>query len=119
LTSETCKPGVDLGRAVAQAPDAAPAVLAGLVLDVADDLLHDVAERHQAGRAAVLVEHDRDLDLLALELGQELGEALGLGHEVGRAQDRRSGRAAGPSRPRRARRRARVTMPRIVSRLPS
>ena len=43
-----------------------------LVLDLADDLLEQVLDRHEAGRAAVLVEHDRDVDLAALELVQEV-----------------------------------------------
>src|SRR5690606_21309379 len=32
-----------------------------LVLDVADDLLEDVLDRHQARHAAVLVDHDREM----------------------------------------------------------
>ena len=38
-----------------------------LVLDLADDLLDQVLDGDQAGRAAVLVEHDGDVDLAALE----------------------------------------------------
>ena len=43
-----------------------------LVLDLADDLLEQVLDGHQAGRAAVLVEHDRDVDLAALELVEQV-----------------------------------------------
>ena len=43
-----------------------------LVLDLADDLLEQVLDRHQAGRAAVLVEHDRDVDLAPLELVEQV-----------------------------------------------
>ena len=49
-----------------------------LVANLADDLLEQVLDRHQAGGAAVLVDDDRDLHLLALELLQQLGHALGL-----------------------------------------
>ena len=67
-----------------------------LVADLADDLLEQVLERHQAGGAAVLVDDDRHLHLPALELLQELGHALGLGHEHRRThQVRRSAALAG------------------------
>ena len=52
-----------------------------LVADLADDLLEQILDRHEAGGAAVLVDDDRDLHLLALELLQQLRHALGLGHE--------------------------------------
>ena len=60
-----------------------------LVADLADDLLEQILERHQARRAAVLVDDDGHLDLLALELLEQLGHALGLGHEGGRPDERR------------------------------
>ena len=59
-----------------------------LVADLADDLLEQILERHQAGSPAVLVHHDRHLHLLPLELLEELGDALGLRHEGGRAHQR-------------------------------
>ena len=39
-----------------------------LILNLADDLLEDVLDRHQAGRAAVLVGDDRDVHPRAPEL---------------------------------------------------
>ena len=60
-----------------------------LVADLADDLLEQVLERHQPGRPAVLVDHDRHLHLAALEFLQELGHALGLGHEHRRTHEAR------------------------------
>ena len=54
-----------------------------LVDDLAHQLLDEVLERDQAGGAAVLVDHDRHVELLGLHLGQQLGDALGLGHEAG------------------------------------
>ena len=59
-----------------------------LVADLADDLLEQIFDRHQAGRAAVLVDDDRALLLLPLELLEQLGHALGLGHDERRAQQR-------------------------------
>ena len=67
-----------------------------LVADLADDLLEQVLDRHQARGAAVLVDDDRALNLLALELLQQLGDTLGLGHEVRRPQQRRDRRARRP-----------------------
>ncbi len=52
-----------------------------LVADLADDLLEQILDRHQPGGAAVFVDDDRDLHLLALELLQHLRNALGFGHE--------------------------------------
>ena len=43
----------------------------GLVGDVADDLLDDVLERHQAHDLAILVDHDGEMRL-ALQKGVEL-----------------------------------------------
>ena len=53
-----------------------------LVANLADDLLEQVLDRDQARGAAVLVDDDRRLHLLALELLQQVGHPLGLGHEV-------------------------------------
>ena len=60
-----------------------------LVANLADDLLEQVLDRHQAGGAAVLVDDDRALRLLALELLQQLRHALGLRHDDRRPQQRR------------------------------
>jgi len=43
-----------------------------LIEDLADDLLEQVFHRHQAGRAAVLVEHDREMRLEALHVGEHI-----------------------------------------------
>ena len=51
-----------------------PVVLVG---DVADDLLDDVLERHDAGVAAVLVEHDGHLEAVAGAAAPAAGRAAG------------------------------------------
>ena len=63
-------------------PGALPVVLVG---DLADDLLEDVLDGDQAGRAAVLVDDDRDVVWLALHLAQQVVDRLAVGHEDGRA----------------------------------
>ena len=76
-----------------------------LVGDLADDLLDDVLDRHQAGGAAVLVDDDRHVRLVALHLAQQVVHRLALGHEVQRAHqlvDRRVGGLAGRRASRRA-----------------
>ena len=45
-------------------------LLVELVADLADQLFQQVLERHQSRGAAVLVHHDRQVDLLGLELPQ-------------------------------------------------
>ena len=70
-----------------------------LVLDLADDLLEQVLDRHEARRAAVLVEHDRDVDLAPLELVEQVVDRHRLGDEDRRPQELAEGRP-------RARRRA-------------
>ena len=52
-----------------------------LVANLADDLLEQIFDGHEAGRPAVLVDDDRALRLLALELLQQFGHALGLRHD--------------------------------------
>ena len=64
-----------------------------LVLDLADDLLEEVLDRDQPGGAAVLVEHDRDVDLAPLELVQEVVDRHRFGHEDRRPQERAERRA--------------------------
>ena len=65
-----------------------------LVLDLAHDLLEQVLDRDQARRAAVLVEHDRDVDLAPLELVEQVVDRHRLRHEHGRPQERPQVRAA-------------------------
>ena len=50
-----------------------------LVLDLADDLLQQVLERHDALHRTVLVEHDRHVQVLGAELGEQAAEVLRLG----------------------------------------
>src|SRR6478735_4501265 len=56
-----------------------------LVRDLADDLLEDVLDRHQAGGAAVLVDDDGDVLSHRLHLREQRVDGLGVGHEVRRA----------------------------------
>ena len=73
-------------------------LLVVLVLDLAHDLLEEVLDRDQARRAAVLVEHDGQVDLASLELVQEVVDGHGLGHEHGRPQHRPQRSAGRPRR---------------------
>ena len=90
-----------------------------LVGDLADQLLEQVLEGDEAGRAAVLVDDDGEVHLLLAHLPQQLGHPLGLGHEPRRSghgadRDRRRGRRARPARGpsgRRRRRRRRSIVP--------
>ena len=59
-----------------------------LVLDVADDLLEQVLERDDPLHVAVLVDDDREVLLLAAEVGEEGREVLRLRDDVGRPDDR-------------------------------
>ena len=58
-----------------------------LVLDLADDLFEQVLDRHETGRAAVLVDDDGDVDLAQAQLRQQFVHALRLRDEVRRAGD--------------------------------
>ena len=69
-------------------PDDERLLLVVLVLDLADDLLEQVLDGHEAGGPAVLVEHDRDVDLAPLELVEQVVDAHRLGHEDGGPQER-------------------------------
>ena len=53
-----------------------------LVADLADDLLDEILQRHQPGRAAVLVVHEGNLDLPPLELLEQRRDAPRLRHHV-------------------------------------
>src|SRR5262249_24069142 len=57
-----------------------------LVANLTDDLLEQIFDRDEARRAAVLVDDDRALRLLALELLQQLRTPLRLRHEHRRPQ---------------------------------
>ena len=70
-----------------------------LVLDLADDLLEEVLDGHEAGRPAVLVEHDRDVDLAPLELVQQVVDGHALGHEHRRPEQGPEGRPRPGRRP--------------------
>ena len=63
-----------------------PLLLVALVRDLANDLLHDIFERYQTLRRAVLVDDYGKVYLLALEVFQQIVYLLVLGHEVGLAQ---------------------------------
>src|SRR5581483_7106097 len=58
-----------------------------LVGDLTHDLLDDVFDGDDAGRAAVLVYDDRDLQMLALEFAQQIADLLRLGDEVRRPRE--------------------------------
>ena len=58
------------------------------VPDLADDLLEQVLHRDEARGAAVLIDDDRHVSLLPLQLLQQLGRALALRHEVRRPHQR-------------------------------
>src|SRR5678815_4083301 len=56
-----------------------------LIADLADDFLEQVLDGDKPGCAAVLVHHDRHLQLAALHLLEQLRYSLALGHEMRRA----------------------------------
>ena len=60
-----------------------------LVADLADDLLEQILHRHDAARAAVLVDDDGDRGLRALHVAEHVEQALRLGHEEDVAPDAR------------------------------
>jgi hypothetical protein len=57
---------------------------------IGDDLLSRV-RRHEAGRPAVLVEHDRDVDLAPLELVEEVVTDMLSGTKTGTRRASRGG----------------------------
>ena len=81
------QPGAHPQRAVRQLLDQGGLHVV-LVGDLADDLLEHVLDGDQSGRAAVLVDDDRDVGLLRLHLAQQLVDRLALGHEDRRPHDR-------------------------------
>ena len=60
------------------------AVFVVLILDVADDFLHDVLDRDDAVGAAIFVDHEREMDARGLHLGEEVDG----GHRRRHKQDR-------------------------------
>ncbi len=87
------RPPVDPGLVVGD-PDDQRLLDVVLVLDLADDLLEEVLDRDQAGGAAVLVEHDRDVDLAPLQLVQEVVDVIDSGTKTGvRRIERSDGRS--------------------------
>ena len=58
-----------------------------LVDDLPDDLLEEVLQGHEPGRAAVLVDDDGHVELVLLHLPQQLGHPLLLRHEDRRADE--------------------------------
>ena len=94
--SSTCSVAGDPQPAVAEVLDLGGLAVV-LVGDLADDLLEDVLDRHQAGGAAVLVDDDGEVGLVALHLAQQVVDRLALGHE---AASGASARRPAPPRPR-------------------
>ena len=68
-----------------------------LVLDLADDLLQQVLERHDSLDGAVLVDDERQVLVLAPELAEERGEVLRLRDDVGRTHDLLDGDVLDPA----------------------
>ena len=66
-------------------------LLVVLVLDLAHDLLDEVLDGDEAGRAAVLVEDDGDVDATSLQAVQEVVDEHRLGHEERRAHEAADG----------------------------
>ena len=58
-----------------------------LVLDLADDLFEQILERADAGRAAVLVDDNREMVVRLPEFLQQRGEVLRLRDDVRRPDD--------------------------------
>jgi hypothetical protein len=58
----------------------------GFILDLTDDLLEHVLDRHQARNATVLVDHDRHVVAVLAELAQQYVETLALRHHRRPAQ---------------------------------
>ena len=78
---------VDIDRTVRLRPHAGHRDVV-LVADVADDLLDDVLDRHQAFHLAVFVDHQRERRLAAAKRLELLVERRRVGHEPGRRHHR-------------------------------
>src|SRR5437879_716996 len=59
------------------------------VLDLADNLLHEILDRHESDRASVLVDHQRHVPPLGLQSAEELRQRLRCGDEERLPHDRR------------------------------
>ncbi len=70
-----------------------------LVDDLAQQLLDDVLQGDEAGRAAVLVDHDRHVERGRAIFPQQGGDALGLRHEPRRGRIRSATVASCPPVP--------------------
>ena len=57
-----------------------------LVVDVADDFFQDILDGDQAGYTAVLIDHDRHVQMRAAEFLEQDVQALAFRNELGRAQ---------------------------------
>ena len=62
------------------------------IADLAHDLFNQVFDGDQPGRAAVLVDHDRDVNALLLHFVQQIVHFLGLRHVRGLTRQRLDGR---------------------------
>ena len=74
-------------RAVGLAHHGGRFVVVVLVLDVADDLLDDVLDRRDAVGAAILVDHQRQMDARRLHLGEQVDRRHRGRHEQHLADD--------------------------------
>ena len=63
-------------------------VVIALIGNLADNLLEDILERHEALRCAILVDNNSNMYLLLLELLQQVVDHHVLGHKVGLAEQR-------------------------------
>ena len=91
------RPAERFARVVVDLADLVFGLLIVLVVDLADDFLEHVFDRHQPGDAAVFVEHDGDVRAALLEQLQQVVDRLGFGHEQRLAQQ--FGAAAAAARP--------------------
>ncbi len=60
-----------------------------LVADFANDLFHQILDRHQAGHAAVFVDHNRHANIVLLHFAQQIAAEFALGYEVNIAPHQR------------------------------
>jgi hypothetical protein len=78
-------PRVDEQRAVWERLDGRLRLHIVFVLNLADNLLHEVFQSHQPRSAAVLILQDCHMGALAAHLLQEFNHALAFGHKKGGA----------------------------------
>ena len=82
------QPGGDPGMLPFLDPLHRRLLLVIFVGDLPDDLLQDVLDGDESRGPAVLVDHDREMNLQRLHLLEQLVNRLALGHEGGRPHDR-------------------------------